>query len=232
MRIALVTAHPDDAEIYAGGLIGAYRRMGARVSILIATDGSKGGAGDPVDLAARRAQEARQGAAVLGAEVTLLGHPDGALGTVANLATLLRHSLDQIAPDLVFSHSPQDYHADHRVLAWAVAEAASFRIPLAWLDTMMGVGQAPTHYIDITADQDTKERAILCHASQDPARFVQQTRLQAHFRAAQCGHDGFAEAIRHDPVYPFGDIRSLLPPSPPVRPVRDRNATAAKPPTP
>ena len=88
---------------------------------------------------------------------------------------------------------------------------------------MMGVGQTPTHYIDTTADQDLKERAILCHASQDPARFVQQVRLQARFRAAQCGHDGFAEAIRHDPVFPFSDIRALLPPPPPVRPVRDRN---------
>ena len=56
------------------------------------------------------------------------------------------------------------------------------------------------------------------------AHVDEQGRLLARFRAAQCGHDGFAEAIRHDPVFPFSDIRALLPPPPPVRPVRDRNA--------
>lgn len=224
MHIAVVTAHPDDAEIYAGGLIGAYRRMGATVSIVIATDGSKGGTGDPINLAARRSDEAHSGAALLGAEVMLLRYPDGALGTVPSLAGALADKLGQIAPDLVLTHGLQDYHADHRILAAAVFEAVSFRMPLAWLDTMLGVGQTPTHYIDITADQDLKDSAILCHKSQDPARFVQQARLQARFRAAQCGHDGFAEAIRHDPIFPFGDIRALLPPPPPVRPVRDRNA--------
>ena len=50
-----------------------------------------------------------------------------------------------------------------------------------------------------------------------------RSRLQARLRSAQCGHIGFAEALRHDPVYPFGDIRALLPPAPPVRPVRDRS---------
>lgn len=224
MRVALVTAHPDDAEIFSGGLIGAYRRMGAEVFILIATDGSKGRFEDPSSLAVRRSAEAERGAALLGAELMLLGYPDGALDAAPDLAAELRKRLRQIAPDLVLSHGPHDYHADHRALALAAAEAVSFRVPLAWLDTMMGVGQTPTHYIDITSDQDLKERAILCHASQDPARFVQQVRLQARFRAAQCGHDGFAEAIRHDPVFPFSDIRALLPPPPPVRPVRDRNS--------
>lgn len=224
MRIAFVTAHPDDAEIYAGGLIGAWRRMGAQVSVLIASDGAKGGTGDPAALATRRAAEAQAGAAQLGAELVLMGHPDGGLEAAPGLVADLQTRLAAVAPDLVLTHSAIDYHADHRALARATQAAVSFRMPLVWLDTMMGVGQVPTHIIDTTADQDLKERAILCHASQDPERFVQQTRLLARFRAAQCGHDGFAEAIRHDPIFPFSDIRALLPPPPPLRPVRDRNA--------
>ena len=224
MHVVMLTAHPDDAEIFAGGLIHAYRRMGARVSILIATDGSKGGPGDPARLAALRLAEAKEGAALLDAGLTLLGYPDGGLNAVPRLAGDLGQRLQSLAPDLVLTHCPQDYHADHRALAQAALAAVSFRAPLAWLDTMMGVGQTPTHYIDVTAGQDVKERAILCHRSQDPARFVDKVRLQGRFRAAQCGHDGFAEAIRHDPVYPFADIRALLPPPPPMRPVQDRAA--------
>ncbi len=229
MHLVLVTAHPDDAEIFAGGLIAAYRMMGARVSILIATDGGKGGSGDPAALAALRRDEAQAGAALLGAAVTLLGYPDGSLNEVPRLAEDLSQRLISLAPDLVLTHSPQDYHSDHRVLARATLAAVSFRAPLAWLDTMMGVGQTPTHYIDITAGQDIKERAIRCHLSQDPARFVDMVRLHGRFRAAQCGDDGFAEAIRHDPIFPFADIRALLPPSPPMRPVQDRATEADTP---
>lgn len=223
MRIAVVTAHPDDAEIYAGGLIGAWRRMGAAVTVVVATDGSKGGTMASQMLAERRAAEARTAAALLGVDLVLMALPDGGLQAVPDLAPQLATRLAGIGPDLVVTHSPADYHADHRALAHAVQAAASFRMPLVWLDTMMGVGQEPTHYIDTTPDQDLKERAIRCHVTQDPERFVERSRLQARFRSAQCGHDGFAEALRHDPVYPFGDIRALLPPAPPVRPVRDRS---------
>ena len=50
MHIAVIMAHPDDADIYCGGSIAAWRSMGATVTILIATDGSKGGDFDPEEL--------------------------------------------------------------------------------------------------------------------------------------------------------------------------------------
>lgn len=231
MRIALVTAHPDDAEIFAGGMIAAYCRMGADVTILVATDGSKGGVGLPRELAVTRAAEAREGAVHLGARLALLGYPDGGLGAATGFVADLRQRLSEIAPDLVLSHGPNDYHSDHRTVARAASEAVSFYAPIVWLDTMMGIGQVPTHYIDITEHQKLKERAILSHASQEPDRFVQQSKLLAQFRASQCGYDGFAEAIRHEPVFPFADIRSLLPPAPPVRPVQDRSVDNATPET-
>ena len=222
MKVAVITAHPDDAEISAGGLICAYRAMGADVTILCATDGAKGGPGDPAALAARRAQEARDGAAILGANLVMLGYPDGELPGDAGFIGDLRDRIAALAPDIVLAHPPADYHADHCAVGQAAALAVSFRAPLVWLEPMLGVGSLPTHVIDITDYQPTKERAILCHASQNPARFVDQSRIHGQFRAAQCGHRGYAEALRHDPVYPFADIRGLLPAAPPVRGVPDR----------
>lgn len=222
MHVAVITAHPDDAEIFAGGMIAAWRGIGAEVTVFIATDGSRGGKGDPRELAERRAAEAAEAAAALGARLVLLGHPDGALDEAALIPDLAAR-LAEVAPDLVLTHPPEDYHADHRTTSAATRRAATFRAPVAWLEPMMGLGFQPTHWIDTTACQEVKDHAIRCHVSQDPDRFVRQSRLLAHFRASQCGHDGFAETIRHDPVYPFADIRALLPPPPPVRPVRDRS---------
>ena len=59
MHVALIMAHPDDADIYCGGSVAAWRLMGAEVTILIATDGSKGGNFNPEDLAKLRSEEAR-----------------------------------------------------------------------------------------------------------------------------------------------------------------------------
>lgn len=225
-RVAVVTAHPDDAEIYAGGLIAAYSRMDIGVHIIIASNGDKGGALPAKTLSALRVDEAKAGAKKLRAEVHFLGLPDGGLDDCANLSSLIGSAFSHISPDLILAHHPQDYHADHRAVAEAARTAASFRAPVAWLDTMMGVATNPTHYIDTTAHQEIKRSAILCHATQDPQRFLERAQLLGKFRAAQCGHDGYAEAIEHDPTYPFCDIRDLLPPPPPVKPITDRSAQA------
>ncbi|MEZ5751752.1 MAG: PIG-L family deacetylase [Paracoccaceae bacterium] len=223
MRIVVVTAHPDDAEISAGGMILAWRAIGASVTILCATDGAKGGSTPGPALAQRRAAEARAGAALLGAQLEMMGHPDGVLSEAGGFAADLTGRLARLAPDLVLAHAANDYHPDHRAVAEAARRACGFSVPLAWLETAMGTGFLPTHYIDTTAHQPTKETALRQHASQDPERFVESSRLLARLRAAQCGFDGFAECLRHEPVYPFADIRGLLPSAPPIRPVRDRS---------
>ncbi|MFN4009601.1 MAG: PIG-L deacetylase family protein [Pannonibacter sp.] len=222
-HVAVVMAHPDDAEIYLGGTILAWRQMGARVHIIIATDGAKGGQLPPADLARRRADEARAGADVLGASLTLAGHGDGGLSSNTVLVAHLRSILIDLAPDLVVTHAENDYHADHRALASATRAAASFSMPVALCDTMMGTGFVPTHYVDTSLHADGKSAAIRCHVSQDPERFVASAMLLSRFRSAQCGQPaGHAEAFRFEPAYPFADIRNLLPPAPGLKPVKAR----------
>ncbi len=40
--VLVLAPHPDDAEFYAGGTLAKWIAEGARVIIVIATDGSKG----------------------------------------------------------------------------------------------------------------------------------------------------------------------------------------------
>ena len=69
MNIALIMAHPDDADIYCGGSIAAWRSMRATVTILIATDGSKGGNFDPEELTPLCSKEAIAEATVMDANL-------------------------------------------------------------------------------------------------------------------------------------------------------------------
>jgi LmbE family N-acetylglucosaminyl deacetylase len=221
MRILALGAHPDDLEIFAWGTLCAWAAMGARLTLATATDGAAGGDRPGPDLARLRATEAAAAAAPLGLTPRMLGFPDGRLMPDERLIGALTALIADVTPDLIVTHAPNDYHADHRALSAAVCQAASFRAPVVHMDTMNGTGFVPTLWVDVTPHWPAKEVAIRAHACQRPERFVQMATRQAAFRAGECnGPDGArAEAFRFDPRFPFADIRALMPPAPPVRPV-------------
>lgn len=219
MRVLAVGAHPDDLEIFCWGSLCAWAGMGAGLTLAVATDGAGGGADPGPALAARRADEARAAARTLAAEPVLMGFPDGRLMADAALIDALRDLIRAAAPDLVVTHAPNDYHADHRALSAAMGQAAGFAVPVLWMDTLNGTGFLPTHWVEVTAHWAAKEAAIRCHGSQAPERFVASATRQAAFRAGEANGppEARAEAFRFEPRFPFADIRALLPPSPPVR---------------
>ena len=154
MHIALIMAHPDDADIYCGGSIAAWRSMGATVTILIATDGSKGGGFDPEELAQLRSKEATAAAKVFDANLIQLNFPDGELSQFEEFASRLTTEILCLQPNLLVAHAPNDYHADHRAVSAGALSAASFRAPVLWTDPMMGNDFLPNYYVDITLFQD------------------------------------------------------------------------------
>lgn len=224
MNVLAIGAHPDDIEIFMFGTLAACAARGDRLHYVIATDGARGGAGDPAQLRSTRMTEARAAAALLGVVPRFLDLPDGELVVDAALVAALKTAIADCEPDLIFTHPANDYHGDHRALSEAVRIAASFAAPVIHCDALRGVGPAPTHYVDITAHCEAKERAIRAHVSQDPERFVAATRQLNTFRASQAngGPDQQAEAFHFEPTFPFVDIRDLLPAAPPVRPVVNR----------
>ena len=221
MKILALGAHPDDIEIFMFGTMAAYAAQGAELTFAIATDGARGGKGDPAALARTRRQEAIAGVGLLGITPRFLDFPDGALVADAALIGALAALIAEVKPDLAITHAPNDYHGDHRALSDGVRIAASFAVPVLHADTLGGTGFSPTHYVDISAHWDIKAQAIRAHRSQGPEHYVHRARLQNEFRAGQCnGVSGaLAEAFRFEPTFPFADIRALLPPAPPIRPV-------------
>ena len=220
MRILAVGAHPDDLEIFCYGLLAACKSRGDELHLAVATDGAAGTvAGQDNSLAERRADETRTALARLGVPA-LLGLPDGTLSTALNGREVISDHIREIAPDMIITHDPADYHTDHRALSSWVTELAGFSCPVIYADTLMGVGFVPDYYVDITNWQAEKRAAILAHTSQMPERFADGAALLNRFRAAQCnapkGH--YAEAYRSAARFPFSDIRAMIPPPPPYRP--------------
>jgi N-acetylglucosamine malate deacetylase 1 len=223
MKLLAIGAHPDDLEIYMFGTLAAACANGDEVQLVVVTDGAGGGTAPPEQLRTQRRTEAITAAAALGVEPLFLNYPDGALVADSDLIAELKLLIRDSEADLVLTHAPNDYHADHRALSDAIRIASNFAAPVIWADTMMGTGFVPTHLVDITAHFDAKCAAIRAHGSQDPERFVAMAERLNGFRSSQANApNGYAEAWRFEPSYPFADIRGLLPPAPPVRPIADR----------
>lgn len=229
MKVLAVGAHPDDLEIFMFASLAAWRAAGADLVLAVATDGAAGGVQDPATLRVLRRAEAERAAALLGTAPHFLDFPDGRLMHDAALVAALGTLIAAEKPDLVVTHAPNCYHADHRALSAAMTQASGFKVPLLYADTLNGTGFTPTHWVDATAHFALKCRAILCHESQEPQRFVPAVTRLAAFRAGECngGPDARAEAFRFEPRFPFADIRALLPPAPPVRAVLFRGAAQA-----
>lgn len=125
LRLLILGAHPDDAEIHTGGLAAFYRQAGHAVKMVSVTDGAVGHhqTTGPA-LTARRSAEAAAAAALIGAISEVWDFPDGHLLPTLELRHRLIREIRSFAPDLVLTHRSNDYHPDHRAVGQAVQDAS------------------------------------------------------------------------------------------------------------
>ncbi len=139
-RALFVSAHPDDIEFRAGGLVTVMRKRGIEIIFAIATRGGKGLPG-PLrrGLERTRTRYQMRAAEILGgAEVIFYDYPDGHLGShVEAFAADLQNLVTDRQPDLLLSWDP-DYiftpHPDHQAAADAV-KAAGLNLPACYYGT-------------------------------------------------------------------------------------------------
>src|SRR3954464_14970366 len=107
LRFLLIGAHPDDADMRAGGTASKWSRLGHQVCLLSMTDGSAGHhifRGPP--LAERRRDEARAAAAVIGATYEVFNYPDGELQADLPARQRLIRFIRVFRPGLILTHRP------------------------------------------------------------------------------------------------------------------------------
>ena len=131
LRVLVFGAHPDDAEFHGGGLLALHRARGNRVRMISVSDGSAGHQSlDRASLAARRRDEAKRAANVIGCEVAVWNNLDGELEPTLALRRDVIREIRSFAPDLVLTHRIHDYHPDHRAVAALVRDACYMvRVP-------------------------------------------------------------------------------------------------------
>ena len=235
MNILCVAAHPDDTEILCAGTLARYVRQGHRVSIAVFTSGNMGDARiAPDELAAIRKQETQAAAALINARVIWGGVDDEHVFPDLKQRRRMIDILREADPDVISTHSPNDYHPDHRYVGQLVFDAYFQKglphipgqsqpacrfgqAPIYYLDNLGGIAFLPTEYVDISEVIDTKLAMLRCHTSQLAAMqelagtdIVEIAETQARFRGFAAGCQ-YAEAFTRLEAFQRGATRRILP---------------------
>jgi LmbE family N-acetylglucosaminyl deacetylase len=193
-RVVLaVFAHPDDAEIGAGGTMAKWASEGREVHLLILTNGDKGSqvvGQDPEALALARTAETVEAGKVLGlTDVRVLDTPDGELENVYGVRAAIARRIREVRPQVLISCDPTTWfmgnryinHSDHRAAGAAACDAVfpGAGNPQFYPEQIEEGLQAwdvpevwltwstdPNHREDITGFMRTKLDALKAHSSQ------------------------------------------------------------------
>ena len=191
--VLAIFAHPDDAEICAGGALAKWAAAGREVHLLILTNGDRGSqdpAQDRAELATMRVRETEEAAEVLGlASVRVWSIPDGELentaevreGVVRRIREVRAETVAACDPTAVFFEGRYYNHSDHRISGFVALDACYpgsgnphfFPEQLAHgletqdvFDLWLGWTNEPNHVEDISGHFATKMAALAKHDSQ------------------------------------------------------------------
>jgi LmbE family N-acetylglucosaminyl deacetylase len=234
MRVLAIGCHPDDIEIACAGTLAKYKKQGHDVIMCHVTNGNLGHIViNPDELRDIRINEARMSAQMIGAEVI-----------TCDIGDLLVYNQDQSQrdkivdvirysqPDLIITHSPDDYMPDHIAVSKLVFDASfaasvphyttkensiALLVPIYYMDTLAGVNFLPTEYVDISDHIDQKLEMLEKHVSQikwmrdhDNIDFTEFVSTCARYRGLQCGVK-YAEGFTQCYTWPKLRAQRLLP---------------------
>jgi N-acetylglucosamine malate deacetylase 1 len=206
-NILVLSPHPDDESLGAGGSIIRHSDEGDTVHVVFVTSGERGGHGrDPTETTRVREGEARVAARILGVTtVQFWREPNGSIDVGERLTGRLRDLVSTLEPTALYAPHPGESHPDHAtvsILATSLLQATSpprllgYEVwtPIAHID----------HIVDITEQMPRKLAAIRAHVSQcEVLRFDAAFEGLARFRGEMHSWPGgpYAEV--------FVDLRKL-----------------------
>lgn len=232
MKVLAIGCHPDDIEVACAGTLAKYKKSGHEVTVCHVANGDMGHVIImPDKLREIRLQEAQNSGALAGIKVVTCDIGDIVVYSDSKeqrdkVSDVIR--LEQ--PDVIITHSPNDYMPDHTAVSKLVFDATfaasiphysdlppAKLTPLFYMDTLAGVNFMPTEYVDITDTIDLKLAMLECHVSQmkwmrdhDNIDFADFVKTCAKFRGLQSGAP-YAEAFTACYAWPKITTKRMLP---------------------
>ena len=180
-RVLVLAPHADDEVFGCGATLHLLGQAGADITVIVATDGARGGARQGAassdaashelqfdSLPNEREAESRAAADVLGYKAPIFWRlPDRGLRYGEALIVRILEALRRSDAELVFAPALSELHPDHQTLALAAAEAirrAGGTRRIAFYEVSAPL--LPNTLIDISAAEHVKQSAMQCFRSQ------------------------------------------------------------------
>jgi N-acetylglucosamine malate deacetylase 1 len=233
MRIICFHAHPDDAEILAGGTLALLAGLGQQITIVTMTAGDCGSALEgPEKMATIRKAEAAASAALIGAEYRWAGFRDLAIFNDDESRRRVTGLLRELRPEMVMTASPSDYLCDHETTSQLVRDACfaasvpNYMTPgsqaplptiphLYFLDPIAQTDRdgrivVPNFTINVASTLETKKAMLAQHQSQRlwlrEQHGIDDYLQQMEEWTRACGARAgvrYGEGFRHYKVHPY-----------------------------
>lgn len=188
-----VGAHPDDIELGCFGTLAKHSMNGDKIFGAIITEG------ELVSNPKKRRKETDAAAKIIDMNLFYGNFPDGNLEEKSPLISFLDKIIKKYRIQIMYTHTVNDRHQDHRIVARASIAAARNVKELYSYETPNVIYPFNPHYfVDVTNTFEKKISAIKKHKSQAKKIYMQIDATQglAKFRAYQCGiRDRLCEAF-------------------------------------
>ncbi len=228
MNVLAVGAHPLDIVFLCGGTLARYARTGHTVAIAyLALPMSESTEFDLERLTATREEETARAFSLIGASVHFLrlGPLEFSLTPENKLRVI--ELIRKVAPHVILTHDPEDYHPEHQVTTALVHESSLLArqyvvetespptktySEIICMDTVAGVSFHPEQFVDITDVIETKRRMMLAYESEISVwqdhpvlPWMEWMEVAGRYRGIQSGVR-YAEAFR--PLHKWGNMSS------------------------
>jgi LmbE family N-acetylglucosaminyl deacetylase len=189
-RVLAFGCHPDDVEFMCAGTLALLAKQGCEIHLALMAGGEMGSPTlPPPVIHARRMEEARAAAAVIGAKFHFAGGRDLEVEYNNEYRRRAVRVMRAVNPTIVLTHPPMDYLIDHEETSRLVRTAAfigpvpnydcgepptrpTTKIPHLYywnaigLRDIFGRPLPLTCTVDIASVIETKVQMLTCHASQ------------------------------------------------------------------
>ena len=185
MVVVAVGAHPDDVEF---GCFGTLAKLSKKheIHIFIFSAGEIGGPRET------RIKEAKESAALIGAEVTVFGYMNGKIPIDADSVEILKKQIDALNPEVMFAPYLEDTHQGHRAVSRIAVSSCRYVPKILFYELPQTERFEPNYYVDVTEHFEVKAKAVRCHRSQErkPYYDIEGIRGRAAARAFKVFHPG------------------------------------------
>ncbi|GAA1833771.1 response regulator [Agromyces salentinus] len=163
--ILAIGAHPDDVELGVGGILAAHAAVGDPIVILTLSRGARGGEADD------RQDESLAAAELVGARLFLEDLEDTRIPNADPTVAIIERVVAEVKPSIIYTHSRNDRHQDHRavheaslVATRSVPTVACYQSPSSTVEFR------PSRFVPIDGQLETKLALLRCFASQSGIR--------------------------------------------------------------